>query len=46
MWEANRASRGPQVPISRTPPDLVRTLSALEVPDIGDGTVATVAVAR
>ena len=41
-----RGFRGPQVLLSRTHPDLVRKLFALEVPEIGDGTVDIVAVAR
>jgi N utilization substance protein A len=41
-----RGSRGPQVTISRTHPNLVRKLFALEVPEIADGTVQIAAVAR
>ena len=38
--------RGPQVTVSRTHPNLVRKLFALEVPEIADGSVEIVAVAR
>jgi N utilization substance protein A len=38
--------RGPQVMLSRTHPNLVRKLFALEVPEIADGTVEIVAIAR
>ncbi|MGY1746593.1 transcription termination factor NusA [Blastococcus sp. SYSU D00695] len=41
-----RTIRGPQVTISRTHPNLVRKLFALEVPEIADGSVEIVAVAR
>ncbi len=38
--------RGPQVTLSRTHPNLVRKLFALEVPEIADGIVEIAAVAR
>jgi len=41
-----RGMRGPQVTLSRSHPNLVRKLFALEVPEIADGTVEIVAVAR
>jgi N utilization substance protein A len=41
-----RSSRGPQITLSRTHPNLVRRLFALEVPEIADGTVEIPAVAR
>jgi transcription termination factor NusA len=41
-----RGMRGPQVTVSRTHPNLVRKLFALEVPEIADGSVEIVAVAR
>jgi len=41
-----RGSRGPQITLSRTHPNLVRKLFALEVPEIADGTVQIAAVAR
>ena len=42
----SRSTRGPQITLSRTHPNLVRRLFALEVPEIGDGTVEIPAVAR
>jgi N utilization substance protein A len=41
-----RGNRGPQVTLSRTHPNLVRKVFALEVPEIADGSVEIVAVAR
>jgi len=41
-----RGMRGPQVTISRTHPNLVKKLFALEVPEIADSSVEIVAVAR
>ena len=41
-----RTSRGPQVTLSRTHPNLVRKLFALEAPEVADGSVEIVAVAR
>ncbi|GAA3384349.1 transcription termination factor NusA [Cryptosporangium minutisporangium] len=41
-----KGMRGPQVTLSRTHPNLVRKLFALEVPEIADGTVEIAAVAR
>ena len=41
-----RGTRGPQVTVSRTHPNLVKKLFALEVPEIADGSVEIVAVAR
>ncbi|CAN5250429.1 transcription termination factor NusA [soil metagenome] len=41
-----RGQRGASVTISRTHPDLVRGLFALEVPEIADGSVEIVALAR
>ncbi|MDA3147671.1 transcription termination/antitermination protein NusA [Leucobacter sp. UCMA 4100] len=38
--------KGPQVMVSRTHPQLVRKLFALEVPEIADGTVEIVSLAR
>lgn len=38
--------KGPQVTISRTHPNLVKRLFALEVPEIADGTVEITAIAR
>ncbi len=42
----SRGMRGPQVSVSRTHPNLVRKLFALEVPEIADGSVEIVGVAR
>ncbi|HEY8371449.1 MAG TPA: transcription termination factor NusA [Pseudonocardiaceae bacterium] len=42
----SRTARGPQITLSRTHPNLVRRLFALEVPEIADGTVEIAAVAR
>jgi len=41
-----RVIRGPQVTVSRTHPNLVKKLFALEVPEIADGSVEIVGVAR
>lgn len=41
-----RGVRGPQITLSRTHPNLVRKLFSLEVPEIADGSVEIVAVAR
>ncbi|NLV78437.1 MAG: transcription termination/antitermination protein NusA [Rhodococcus sp.] len=41
-----RGQRGPQITLSRTHPNLVRRLFALEVPEIADESVEIVAVAR
>ncbi len=42
----SRGMRGPQVTVSRTHPSLVKKLFALEVPEIADGSVEIVDVAR
>ncbi|MFT4009358.1 MAG: transcription termination factor NusA [Nocardioidaceae bacterium] len=41
-----RGMRGPQVHLSRSHPNLVKKLFALEVPEIADGTVEIAAIAR
>ncbi|MEJ5866286.1 transcription termination factor NusA [Pseudokineococcus sp. 5B2Z-1] len=41
-----RGTKGPSITLSRTHPDLVRKLFALEVPEIADGHVEIVALAR
>jgi N utilization substance protein A len=41
-----KGMRGPQIMLSRTHPNLVRKLFALEVPEIADGTVEIAAIAR
>jgi N utilization substance protein A len=42
----NRGMRGTQITLSRTHPNLVRKLFALEVPELVDGSVEIVSVAR
>ncbi|MBB4853713.1 N utilization substance protein A [Mycobacteroides chelonae] len=42
----SRGAREPLITLSRTHPNLVRKLFSLEVPEIGDGSVEIVAVAR
>ena len=44
--EVRNSTRGPQVPISRTHPGLVKRLFELEVPEIYDGTVEIKSIAR
>jgi N utilization substance protein A len=44
--QVTRGFRGPQVTLSRTHPNLVRKLFAMEVPEIADGTVEIAALAR
>ena len=44
--EVRRATKGPQVLISRTHPGLVKRLFELEVPEIFDGTVEVKSIAR
>ena len=46
MVEVRKATKGPQVLISRTHPGLVKRLFELEVPEIFDGTVEIKSVAR
>jgi N utilization substance protein A len=41
-----KGQRGPSITLSRTHPNLVRKLFALEVPEVADGTVEIPAVAR
>ena len=41
-----RGQRGPQITVSRTHPDLVRGLFAQEVPEVADGSVEIMALAR
>lgn len=42
----SKGLKGPQITVSRTHPQLVRKLFALEVPEIADGTVEIVSLAR
>ncbi|MGQ4537912.1 transcription termination factor NusA [Dermabacteraceae bacterium P7074] len=44
--EARRGLKGPAITLSRTHPNFVRRLFALEVPEVADGTVEIVALAR
>lgn len=44
--EVYRASKGPQVVVSRSHPDLLRRIFELEVPEIARGIVEIVAIAR
>lgn len=46
VTNVSKGTRGPQVTVSRTHPGLVRKLFALEVPEIADGIVEIVSVAR
>ena len=46
VLSVTRGQRGASVTLTRTHPDLVRGLFALEVPEIADGSVEIVAIAR
>jgi N utilization substance protein A len=46
VLEVTRGSKGPQITLSRTHPNLVRKLFALEVPEVADGSVEITAIAR
>jgi len=46
LLEVMRTSRGPQVVVSRSHPDLLRRLFELEVPEVLNGTVELKAIAR
>ncbi|GAA3547516.1 transcription termination/antitermination protein NusA [Aeromicrobium flavum] len=46
VYEVERGMRGPRVKLSRTHPNLVKLLFALESPEIADGTVEIAAIAR
>lgn len=46
VTKVERGMRGPQITVSRTHPSLVRKLFAHEVPEIADGTVQIVSLAR
>ena len=46
VYDVERGPRGPRVKVSRTHPNLVKMLFALETPEIADGTVEIVAIAR
>jgi len=44
--KVSKGMRGPSIVLSRTHPNLVRKLFSLEVPEIADGTVTIMAIAR
>ena len=44
--QVHRGLRGPQITVSRTHPNLVKKLFAMEVPEIADGSVEIAAIAR
>ncbi|MGP9695014.1 transcription termination factor NusA [Brachybacterium sp. AOP25-B2-12] len=44
--ESRRGPKGPQITLSRSHPNLVRRLFALEVPEVADGSVEIAAIAR
>ena len=46
VLSVHKGMRGPSITLSRTHPNLVRKLFALEVPEIADGTVEIAAIAR
>jgi transcription termination/antitermination protein NusA len=46
VLEVTRGPKGPSIVMSRTHPNLVRKLFAMEVPEIADGTVEITAIAR
>jgi transcription termination/antitermination protein NusA len=46
VTSVRKGMRGPQITLSRSHPNLVKKLFALEVPEINDGTVEIAAIAR
>jgi N utilization substance protein A len=46
VLQVHKGVRGPSITLSRTHPNLVKKLFALEVPEIADGTVEIAAIAR
>ena len=46
VLEVTRGMKGPSITLSRTHPGLVRKLFEMEVPEVADGTVEIVAIAR
>ena len=46
VYDVEKGLRGPKVKVSRTHPNLVKLLFALEAPEIADGSVEIVAIAR
>jgi len=46
VLDVGRGARGPSITLSRTHPNLVRKLFELEVPEVADGTVEIISIAR
>ena len=46
VLSVTRGMRGPQIALSRTHPNLIRKLFALEVPEVAEGVVEVVSIAR
>ncbi len=46
VLDVSRGPKGPSITLSRTHPNLVRKLFALEVPEVADGSVEITAIAR
>jgi N utilization substance protein A len=46
VFSVRKGMRGPQITLSRSHPNLVKKLFALEVPEIADGTIEIAAIAR
>jgi len=46
IYDIKRVSKGPQIQLSRTHPGLVRTLFEMEVPEISEGLIDIVNIAR
>ncbi|WP_372736019.1 transcription termination factor NusA [Nocardioides sp.] len=46
VFSVRKGMRGPQITLTRSHPNLVKKLFALEVPEIADGTVEIAAIAR
>ena len=46
LFQVDKSARGPQIVLSRTTPELVRTLFELEVPEIYDETIKIMGIAR
>ncbi len=46
ILDIDRSARGPQIVLTRSHPDFIRKLFALEVPEIADGTIEIKEVAR
>jgi len=46
VLEVDRSGRGPQIVLSRSHPDFLRTLFEIEVPEVAEGIVKIISVAR